>query len=351
MKKSFWAMIALLVGLATLVAGVSVKAEVVVLPSVGEIVTTAGGVPIPVDNRNAAPASDSTTPSWVRVVPVLLPVDGSPSWAAAAKQVITDAVRGTNAPQAKVWSGGVASPTEYTVPPFRGLEWWMLAESASAPMWRGELNPPAPFGAERGWVLWHLIDARSADGSPSISLAGITLVQNSSDGNALGATISMVATEYTDLAVGLQPDGTLALTNGPASGLAQRVLFLAKGKRFNGGGTQQGLNEIRSWVNGRAGYAVTMTALLGGRMSSSPSYLNPPALPEVTLALARATTNTPANLRLNGGKVGSTYVVQTTGVDPVSGPWIDAGVIEAGEVLAPYGGLIHSQFFFRAVPQ
>lgn len=339
-------LVGLLVGMQATVA-----AEV---PDVDDgFVTTAGGVPTVIrGGRNAAPASGlaASSPAWVRVTPVLLPSEASPSWAGAARRIVDDAVANTSSTLLwQGWTGSVTNPaTQYTLPPFRGLEWWMLAESTTAPMWRGELNPSAPFGAEKGQVLWHLIDARSV-GGVSIALADITLSQQSeADGNTLGDTISMVSTDYSPLAVGIMPDGKPARTSGVATNKVQRVVFLAKGKRFNGGGTATGLSQIRGWVTARLSYAVRMTASVGGRMSTATSYLNPPALPEVTLGLIRP-TNGPTLIRLNGGKVGQTYRIQSTGVSPVAGPWIDVGNTEAGEDIIP--DLSHAQGFYRAVPQ
>ncbi len=322
------------------------------VPALSGWKTTAGGTPTVVKegSRNAAPAATfSPTRNWVKVTPILLPSEASPSWAAAAAKVVGDAVADNSS--TKLWKGlvgSVTNPTEYELPPFRGLEWWMLAESVAAPMWRGELNPPAPFAAEKGQVLWHLIDLRSGDGSESVKLSDIVLTQSSADGNVLGDTISMASTSYSTLAVGVRVDGTRAHESGSATNTAQRIVFLAKGIRFNGGGSQAGLTQIRTYVTTRP-YAVTMMARVGGRTSSTTSYLNPPALPEVSLALGRLNTNAPVTLRLDGGKVGSTYRLQATGASPIAGPWVDTSTIEAGESLTP--SFEGSQMFFRVVPQ
>ncbi len=329
---------------------VVVRAEEV--PQVTEWETTAGGTPTVVTegSRNAAPAAFTPTQNWVKVTPVLLPAQGSPSWAAAATALVRDCITNTSTtPLQRGWSGSVTNPSQYTLPPHRGLEWWMLAESEAVPMWRGQLNPPAPFEAEKGQVLWHLIDMVSGDGSEGIALADVTLTQSSNDGNVLGDTISMMGTWYSSLAVGIRIDGKPAHESGSATNKAQRVVFLAKGKRFNGGGSQVGLDQIRVYVSGRPTYAVSMMARLGGRFSTATSHLSPPALPEVRLALGRINTNAPVTLRLNGGKVGTTYRLQATGVGPTSGPWVDISTLEEGESLIPdFGG---QMMFYRTIPQ
>lgn len=310
------------------------------VPQVAEgWVTTAGGQPTLVTeaSRNAAPAATVTSPVWATVTPVLLPTAGSPNWATAVGSVLND-VRTTNV----LRSVPVTAPTQYTTPAFQKLEWWMLAESTSAAMWRGELNPPPAFASERGQRLWHIIRVRTTDASEGISLGAVTLTHTSTDGNILGETISMSSTSYSSLAFGVKADGGL-ITAGSASQAAKEVIFLAMGKGFDGGGTQSGLDQIRTWVTSRP-YAVSMMASVGGRTSKSSSYLTPPALPEVRLVHSR-----PNLLALTGGKVGSTYVLQqATGPQ---GPWNSSFAFEAGEEITPRGWGGGNSMFYRLVAQ
>lgn len=322
-----------------MVSMISVMAAEV--PQVAEgWVTTAGGTPTVVTeaSRNAAPAATVTSPVWATVTPVLLPTAGSPNWATAVGSVLND-VRTTNV----LRSAPVTAPTQYTIPAFQKLEWWMLAESTSAAMWRGELNPPPAFASEKGQRLWHIIRVRTTDASEGISLGAVTLTHSSTDGNVLGETISMASTSYSSLALGVKADGGL-ITSGSASQAAKEVLFLVMGKGFDGGGTQGGLDQIRTWVTGRP-YAISMMASVGGRTSKSSSYLTPPALPEVRLVHSR-----PSNLlALTGGKVGSTYVLQQA-VGP-QGPWTSSFTFEAGEEITPRGWGGGDLMFYRLVAQ
>jgi hypothetical protein len=186
--------------------------------------------------------STATTTAFVIVKPVLLPYFTSPSFAAAAAKALADEMAGT-----LTTNTSVTAPTNYAVCSYH-ISWSNLVFSTSANMWAGVLDPAPPFQNEFGQLAWVLVDAQVPSGSNAVSLDSLSVTSASNDGNQLGSTTTFSGLSYTPLAFAVQADGTV-ITNGSASQQGKRVLVLVLSTMFNGGGTQNGLDQVMDWVD------------------------------------------------------------------------------------------------------
>jgi hypothetical protein len=202
----------------------------------------------------AANFAEGTT---IIVTPVLLPVKASPSWVSAADKLITCARA-----DSIVTNTSVTNPTDYAVCSYR-VNWLNLVYSTGTPLWNAVLNPPAPFAQELGQVVWNLIDARSNSGNDDLSLDMLSFTSFSNDGNYLGDIITWNGMAYTQRAIAIKKGGSI-ISSGSTSQKGNRILVLAYTKLFNGGGTQAGLDQVRSWIAGFGNYYLNYTAQIIG---------------------------------------------------------------------------------------
>ncbi len=267
----------------------------------------------------------SGQPAVVSVTPLLMVNIDSPSWPAAADKAIADALAGTITTRTSI-----TVPTDYAICDFK-IAWSNLVESTTVPMWGGMLNPPSPFNNELGGPLvWQLLDARATSGQNELSLDMLSLTTVSSDGNALGDTISFNGDSYTARAIAINANGTTN-SSGVASEKGVRVLALTCTKLFNGGDTQDRLTAVNTWVNQKSPYKITYTAMVGGDGTTASfatvSTITPPVLPAApTLAIVN-NGNGSGIISLSGATATEQYQILSSA--SVLGPWSLVGLVTA----------------------
>ncbi|MBU6427229.1 hypothetical protein KGQ27_03280 [Patescibacteria group bacterium] len=304
-------------------------------PTVGDSAkSTAPGA----NNGNRQPKGLIGAGSPVIVVtPVLLAAQPSASWAAGADMVIADALAG-----GLKSNTAVTNPSDYAVCNHH-IGWQNLVYSTGAYMWDGMLNPVAPFNAEYGHVVWALVDARSGTGNDDLSLDMLQVVTASNDGNALGGTNGFSGDNYTARAVAVKKDGTV-VESGTASQEGVRVLVLVQSPLFNNGGTQAGLDQVKSWVMSQGNYSLTYVAEVVGNnaTASAASVTVNGGVPSVNL---RFMPN--GQLSVVAGDTDRTYVLYSTATLP--GVWKFAGTLNGTNAVTVQ--FTNTAMFFKAVAQ
>jgi YD repeat-containing protein len=281
-----------------------------------------------------------TGSATVKIVPVLLAAQPSPSWGTGVDALIADLLENminTNA--------AVAGPGNYVICNQR-ISWYNLALSQSTPMWDGILNPPVPWNSEYGHVVWALIDATSNTHSDDLSLDSLQVVSSSSDGNILGGTNRFATNTYTPRALAVKKDGT-KITAGPASQKGTRILILVHSRLFNVGDTQSGLDQIHTWVSTHSPYTLAYTAEIIGDEAATHST--------VSLTVGGPIPSTPqlhltrdGTLSVIVGEIDRIYTIQAK--DALEDPWTFFGTIGGtNSITIPLK--TNSNQFFRALVQ
>jgi len=290
------------------------------IPSVNQSASTAGGSPSggqkAFQNLTASTASDPS--GFLTVVPVLGPTMTSSSFSPFAANVLADAM-------ANNFHDGLGnSPTNYAL--CHGvIRATNLVYSQTTPLWGAILNPPAPFDSEKGQVVSLVVAARSFDGKDSISLTMISETTKSSDsGNVLGGGLTLDSSAYSALAVGKKADGTL-VTDGDGAQLVKELYFIIKPTLFNGGATQDGLNQVFTWVGQQVSFSISYTLQFVGQPETAVTA-------KVSIAgysNVRPTLTISGNsLSLTKGESGRVYTILSS--PNVNGPWSLFGWQNAG---------------------
>lgn len=176
----------------------------------------------------------------------MTPVGIPKIWESATLAAVTDAASGGL--QRRITA---TDPSQYIVFPENRFTWQNVVYSQSAPMWLGVLNPSAPFDQQRGGPLVALlICAQTLDGSDTLSLDSLVVSGSSSDGyNVLRMDdMYFTGTSYTQYAPAVTKTG-LAVTSGSSAQLVSRLMVMVFPPLFNGGDTQEGLDQVSNWVN------------------------------------------------------------------------------------------------------
>lgn len=247
-----------------------------------------------------------TAGAVVNITTLVGPPKNAESWIAAADEVIHQWMHHgviTNS----------ADPTGYRrLGPH--MDWYNLVYSQSTPMYNGVLYPPAPFTNQIGNVVWYFVEAQSINGN-DLSLDMITVAATST-GGALNDSQNFIGMTHTPRAPLVLADGSV-ITSGSTAQLGNRVAVLVMLKLFNGGATQQGLDQVRDYVTGLSPYSITNTVSVTGHPEISATK---------TLSTA-ASTITPSAPMLVIGQ-GMIYIPTANATDIFnlySRPLVDSG--------------------------
>ena len=272
------------------------------------------------------------------IYPLLSVRDTSPSFQPALINAMTaihnDApVTLTNEP---------ASPLETTyLTNGAAVPWWAHVFSQSAPMFAGSLSVRPGFENERGYTTTTIGRFRAPVGK-KINLNMLTrTVWDTSDigqGQVAGHGSLYDVREYanlayTPLARGYN-DGVL-IDSGSGNQEVDEILVAFWNFPYNGGGTQQGLDEVEAYIMGQTNFTLTFTIEAGGVSVARDMETRPAWVPPVLMVTREGET-------LTVGVSGSAGVLETA--EALGGPWRSLMNVDA-QTAYTLTGLGPVQFF------
>lgn len=279
-------------------------------PQVGDVYTTAE------KDMTATLGRHSVQPAMVGlatidIVPVLTVHPTSPGFSGTMANLFADAESGQGL---EVLPFGTlpATPANYSVID-RKVRWPDFAYSTSTPMVAGVLNPLPPFQDEKGLTIGWFVTFTSVDGTDSLSLVDARFDSVSNDPQStLGSSMPLLGRSYSEFARGYKADGTVVQT-GSGTEMVSKVRLFFFTPLYNGGGTQNGLGEIQTYIEGFPNFALTATVTLSNGQSDSRTVETNPSTtvpaPVISIAGSKLTVVRGfGNLEVVTGSVNGTWV-------------------------------------------
>ena len=245
-----------------------------------------------------------------------------------------------------------ASPTNYSMVSSESeIPWWSLVYSRSTPMFAGVTNPAPPLENEHGFNLVRRVFLVAPPGQKvSLSMFAKVTWDSSDKGSAEHGSlftetpINGASTSYTELARGYNKDGSV-ITSGPGDQLCDVVVAYFWDFPYNGGGTQEGLNEVKNYVEVEVpNFASTFSVEAGGVSVSQTLYVKLPAggVPVPSLTVARQSD---ASIQV---QVQGAYGV-LWGAEFLEGPWVPLTTVAPGSLWYSIGD--KNKEFFQVTTQ
>lgn len=221
------------------------------------------------------------------------------------------------------------------------VPWYSHVFSQGDPMFAGELNPEGLLANEHGYTIT-AIGRFLAQAGKKINLNMLTqTVWDSSDigeGTVAGHGSLYDVRNYSNLAytpLARGYNGGVLIDSGSGNQVADEIFVAFWNFPYNGGGTQQGLDEVEAYITNQTNFTLTFTIEAGGVSVTRTMETRPAWVPPVLMVTREGDSVTL-------GVSGSAGVLETA--EALGGPWRSLMNVDA-QTAYTLTGLGPVQFF------